>query len=910
MPKLKSRHRITALAGNMKNGDQLAAYKLVFANMANPSCIDKLVFIDGKPVDYIILDINKSFEAVTGLTGEAIRGKKASQVYGINPPAYLDKFARVIETGEPETFEDFFPAVNKHFRITVSKLEKNFFTSSLYDITDSKFEREANRRTEERLRSIVSILQKKYASAKEMLDSALEEAIALTRSKIGYIYHYSEDTCEFSLNSWSKEVLPECRVAQPRLSYDLAKTGLWGEAVRQRKVIVDNDFSKDNPLHKGLPAGHVRLTKFLTVPIFCEDKIVGVVGVANKETDYDELDALQLQLLMEVVWKNIDTIEANEELNKIEWMLSNSNGEILPNQGGQIFGDPVSMNRNGLIKKYLGKELLDGMVGDYLDLLNTSSVIYEATGAYAHVKLVSAWCRLLDVSSRKLCGQTQIQDIMNSGKWLWHNSFWNECCEKVVENGCSFDVSSKGGIRIYAVPIFSKGRTIGAACFGYGSPPVNPEQLREIAEKFKISFDELMAAAKDYKSRPAYIIEMAKKRLNTIARLIGSIVETRETENQLRHAMKMESIGRLAGGVAHDFNNMLGVIMGHAEMAMLESEDNSLVVSDLENIMSAAKRSADLTQQLLAFARKQAILPKVLDLNSVVSGMLKMLRRLIGENLELKFKLCESRMMVKIDPAQLDQILVNLVINAREAVSANGKIIIETSVFRIADKDLSGRLGLAAGNYALLSVSDNGCGMAPEVLDQIFEPFFTTRPEGRGTGLGLSTVYGIVQQNSGVISAYSEEGRGTTIKIYLPLVNENAENGEGSRIYEELPMGRETILLVEDDKKLLKLATSMLMKLGYEVLAVDNPVEAVEISRKASGAIDLVLTDVVMPGLNGSQMYEQIATIRPGIRCLFMSGYTADIIAHHGQLKEGCCFLEKPFNLITMARKIREVLDA
>jgi CheY-like chemotaxis protein len=290
--------------------------------------------------------------------------------------------------------------------------------------------------------------------------------------------------------------------------------------------------------------------------------------------------------------------------------------------------------------------------------------------------------------------------------------------------------------------------------------------------------------------------------------------------------------------------------------------------------------------------------------------MLKMLRRLIGENLELKFKLCESRMMVKIDPTQLDQILVNLVINAREAVSANGKIIIETSVFRIADKDLSGRLGLAAGNYALLSVSDNGCGMAPEVLDQIFEPFFTTRPEGRGTGLGLSTVYGIVQQNSGVISAYSEEGRGTTIKIYLPLVNENAENGEGSRIYEELPMGRETILLVEDDKKLLKLATSMLMKLGYEVLAVDNPVEAVEISRKASGAIDLVLTDVVMPGLNGSQMYEQIATIRPGIRCLFMSGYTADIIAHHGQLKEGCCFLEKPFNLITMARKIREVLDA
>jgi len=384
--------------------------------------------------------------------------------------------------------------------------------------------------------------------------------------------------------------------------------------------------------------------------------------------------------------------------------------------------------------------------------------------------------------------------------------------------------------------------------------------------------------------------------------------ERKQLQIQLAQAQKMESVGRLAGGVAHDFNNMLGVIIGHAEMALDQFSSEDPMRSDIEEIRKAAQRSADLTRQLLAFARKQAITPKVLNLNDAISGMLKMLRRLIGEDIDLSWLPQNDMCSVRIDPAQLDQILANLCVNARDAIGGIGKIKIWTRNTTISEETRPQGLDIKPGRYVLLSVGDNGCGISKEVREHLFEPFFTTKDVGRGTGLGLATVYGIVTQNDGVIHAKSELGAGTEFEIYLPYVepehrtkaameNKNAWRGLG-----------ETVLLVEDEPAILNLGKTMLKKMGLTVLAANGPGDALRMAKDHLGTIELLISDVIMPEMNGRDLAGQIASIYPGIKCLFMSGYTADVIAHRGVLDEGVNFIQKPFSLQDLSTKVRELL--
>jgi PAS domain S-box-containing protein len=385
--------------------------------------------------------------------------------------------------------------------------------------------------------------------------------------------------------------------------------------------------------------------------------------------------------------------------------------------------------------------------------------------------------------------------------------------------------------------------------------------------------------------------------------------EERETlQAQLRQAQKLESIGRLAGGVAHDFNNMLCIIIGRAEMALEKLGSADPTRSDLLEIIMAGRRSADLTRQLLAFARKQIIAPKVLDLNDTVGGMLTMLQRLIGENIDLRWKPGANVWPVKMDPSQVDQILANLVVNARDAITNVGKVTIETEKVEIDAVYCATHADAAPGSYVMLAVSDNGRGMDQEVMAQIFEPFFTTKAVGQGTGLGLATVFGIVKQNQGFIDVHSEPGKGTTFKLYLPR-HELAEAppAEG-QIITETPTGTETILLVEDEQALLELATLQLVELGYTVLAADTPVKAIRLAKKHDGEIQLLMTDVIMPEMSGRELAKQINLQLPGIKCLYVSGYTADIIAEQGVLDQGIHFLQKPFSLVTLAVKMREAL--
>jgi PAS domain S-box-containing protein len=403
-------------------------------------------------------------------------------------------------------------------------------------------------------------------------------------------------------------------------------------------------------------------------------------------------------------------------------------------------------------------------------------------------------------------------------------------------------------------------------------------------------------------------IRDASGRITNYVSVRRNISDQLRLEAQFRQAQKMESVGRLAGGVAHDFNNMLGVILGHAELATHHAEANNPLRAHLEAILDAGHRSADITRQLLAFARRQTISPKVLDLNATVEGMFKMIRRLIGEQIDLAWLPKANVWPVKMDPSQIDQILVNLCVNARDAISEMGKITIETGKVTLGETCCSRHNDFVPGDYVLIAVSDNGCGMDRETCDRIFEPFFTTKDVSRGSGLGLSTVYGIVKQNNGLINVYSEPGKGTTFRIYLPRHAGDVNETEAQTV--KIPHGRgETVLLVEDEAVMMEVSQAILENLGYRVLTAMSPTMAIQLAEQHASEIDLLITDVIMPELNGRDLAAMVRDRCPAVKTLFMSGYTADVIVHQGVLEAGVNFIQKPFSIQDLASKIRISLD-
>jgi PAS domain S-box-containing protein len=390
--------------------------------------------------------------------------------------------------------------------------------------------------------------------------------------------------------------------------------------------------------------------------------------------------------------------------------------------------------------------------------------------------------------------------------------------------------------------------------------------------------------------------------------IMQDISEQKRMEGELRQAQKMEAVGRLAGGVAHDFNNMLGVILINAELSLLANDLPASQRRFILDIKEAAERSADLTRQLLAFSRKQPAQPKRTDLNQVVQENWKMLLRMIEGDISLDFRPAPVLNPVFMDPSQITQILTNLVINARDALPGAGTISVETANVQLEAASALIHEGLSPGSYVRLTVSDTGAGMDARTLEHIFEPFFTTKGEGQGTGLGLSTVYGIVKQNSGAISVRSHLGFGTAMKIYLPVCQQ-VEGVEEPGQETTCPGGTETILVAEDELPMMKVIRTVLEGKGYTILAASSPLDALLMASKHQGPIDLLITDVVMPGLNGKELQEHCTQERPKLKVLFISGYTGDILAKRGLMREETNFLQKPFRIQDLARKVREVLD-
>ncbi len=655
------------------------------------------IFVKDENLRYLI--VNQALAGYFGLPPAAVIGRCDAELL-TRPVADECRLSdqQVIDTRGPIVVEQVIGNAIYHVtKFPVPLAESRIGVGGIIrDVTGRKQQELEILRNSARLKCLVNILQHPADNIQEFLDFALNEAIILAHSRFGYIYFYHEAEQVFELNTWSRGVMEACAVTEPQTRYDLAQTGIWGEAVRQRRPIVVNDFSSPQALKKGYPEGHVALTSFLTIPVFSHDRIVAVVGMANKAEKYDDEDILQLTLLMNTVWKVLEQHQARTE--------------------------------NQLLQQ------------------------------------------------------------------------------------------------------------------------------------------------------------------------------------QLLQAQKMESIGRLASGVAHDFNNQLSVILGYVQLAAMKLPPQSPVYEDLNEVQIAAGRAGELTRQLLAFARQQVASPQTLNLNATIDGMLKMLRRLIHEDIDLQWKPGTDLWPVRLDPSQADQILANLAVNARDAIHGAGWLTITTANISLDPGECLLRLELAPGDYVLLTVSDSGAGIPPDVRDKIFEPFFTTKELGQGTGLGLSIVYGIVRQNKGSISVYSEVGQGTTFRIYLPR-ERRGEVEQAAKTEEPLPLGGfETILLVEDEKPLLDLTRAMLAQIGYTVLAASSPRAALELAQNHPEAIHLLLTDLILPEMHGHQLQEEIQAGHPNIRVLYMSGYPSQVIACQGILQPDAHFLSKPFAVTALAAKVREVL--
>ena len=398
----------------------------------------------------------------------------------------------------------------------------------------------------------------------------------------------------------------------------------------------------------------------------------------------------------------------------------------------------------------------------------------------------------------------------------------------------------------------------------------------------------------------------------SVGGLIGAILditdrkrmeeENASLQDQLRQSQKVEAIGQLAGGIAHDFNNLLTIIQGNSQLSLMDLQEGDPLKANIEEIQEAAKRAADLTRQLLAFSRKQILEMRVLDLNQVLQRLDKMLRRVIGEDIDLTMFLPESIWKVKADPGQIEQVIINLAVNARDAMPEGGKLTIETANVELDEEYANKHIAVQPGRYVMLSMSDTGVGMTPEVRERIFEPFFTTKEKGKGTGLGLSTVYGIVKQSGGNVWVYSEPGQGTTFKIYLPQVDEPLEELR-EEVVKEVSRGHETILLVEDEDVVRKLAVRVLKRQGYKVLEAPDGGKAFMLCEAYKEPIHLILTDVVMPGMSGRKLVDRLKVIHPEMKVLYMSGYTDNAILHHGILEPGTNFIQKPFTVDETGKK-------
>jgi PAS domain S-box-containing protein len=779
-----------------------------------------------------IADVNAAYCTLTGYTRDELLTMTIGDIEAVETPAETAaRMKRIIRNGSEifETWHRHKDGTPIPVEISVTRIDtgQHYIVCFCRDLTERKRSEEQLQAAHARLKALWSVSSLDNADLKTISDHILESVTRMTNSPYGFYGFLNGDESAMAIHSWSGLAMRHCDTVDKPTHYSIGEAGLWAEAVRQRRPLIVDDYRKAHPAKRGVPEGHVTLSRLLVVPFIHKDTIKSIAVVGNRTTPYGEDDIAHIQSFLDSVQAIIDSKQAEQELRRHQELLANL-AKLVP----------------GTIYQY---RLYPSGHSEFPYASPGMNEIYEVTPDEIRLDASVAFTRLhpedRDRVSEAIFDSARTQQrfhcefrvLLPRQGLRWR---WSEAQPQLLDDGSTL---------------------------WYGI-------ILDITEKKEA--------------------EEAQEQL----------------QQQLSQAQKMESIGRLAGGVAHDFNNMLSVMLGYSEMGMDLVDEDTPIHMALSGIYQAAQRSADLTRQLLAFARKQTIEPKIIDLNTAIKNMLAMLRRLIGEDIELTWLPCEQVGLVNMDPSQIDQVLANLCVNARDAISGNGSITITTSQIVI-DERRHGKFGeITPGDYVLLSITDTGCGMDTETMGRLFEPFFTTKSAGEGTGLGLATVFGIVKQNKGFIEVESAPGHGTTFTIGLPKHLFEIQSDGAKKPRQAAVSGSGTILLVEDEAAILQMAAAMLERLGYRVIPTTKPGEALDIVSSSGEKIDLLITDVIMPEMNGRDLVARCQAIRPELKCLYMSGYTADVIASHGVLPTDVHFLQKPFTRKTLSNKMHAIL--
>ena len=808
-------------------------YRSLFENMMNGYCYCRMLFDRNRPHDFIYIDVNWAFESLTGLKN--VVGKKVSEaIPGIQEtdPELFVICGRVVLTGRPETFEMYIESLSTWFSISVYRPEKEHFVAVFDVITRRKQAEEALSLSEENLKKTANELRIRNRIAEVFLRVPDEEmcakVLAIILDALGSMYgvfgHLNEKG-DFVVPTMTRMVWEQCRVSDKSFIFLRDKWGnsSWPRAIREKRTICLNEPSTNTP------QGHVLITRHVSLPIIHRNEVVGLIQVANKESEYTSED--------------IDFLEAIA-------------ASIAP-----VLDARLKQERQEAKRKRI-EEALRKSEEKYRGLM-------EAT---------ADWVWTCDPKGRQ--------------------TFANNAAKEIL------------GYELHEI--------IGAATVSL----MHPEDAKRVQKWFtkvveeKKGWKNAVLRWKHKDGTTKFLESSARPILDSKGDLVGfagidrDVTERLRLEQQLLQTQKMEAIGTLAGGVAHDFNNLLSVILGNADLMLMELRKDHPFYNGIKEVRKAGTGAASLTRQLLAFSRQQVIQPEIINLNDVLHTTTKMLQRLIGENIDFQTIPDPALEPIEADSGQMEQVIINLAVNARDAMPTGGRLTVETKNLDL-NEDFFKSQGVEgkAGRYVMLRVNDTGSGMDQELLDHIFDPFFTTKGIERGTGLGLSTVYGIVKQNNGHIFVDSQPGQGSAFEVYLPAAKGEKETVTAEIVTKGSLTGTETILVVEDDTQLQRLTSRILERYNYRVLQASSGDEALKVSQKHEGPINLILADVIMPGMNVREMAESIQSRRKETKTLYMSGHMDDTISHYGILEPGINFLQKPYTPEGLVRKIREVLD-
>lgn len=867
-------------------------YRAMFENMASASCVNKIVYEDGRAVDYRVLDVNPAYERITGISRKEAVGALASVLYGIGQAPFLDAYSRVAETGEPTEFEAWLEPMQKHLHVTVGCPKPGFFSTVLTDITERKRAEQGLRESEERFRILLENIE-----TVAIQGYGLDGTIQYWNKGSEKLYGYRQQEA-IGGNLLDLIIPSEMREAVAKEMRRMAESG---RPLPPEELLLKH---KDGSRVPVISSHTLVRVSGRAHELFCID-----VDISERKQAEDALRASK-ELLTETErigkvggWSfNIDTLTQvwTDEVYRIHETAISPDPTV--EQGINYY----TQESRPIIEQAVHRAIAHGEAFDF------ELEIITAKGNTRAVHTIGK----ADLPNRRIYGF--FQDITERKQ---AESELRRLSTAIRQSPETVVITDTAGTIQYVNPAFE--RTTGyTRAEALGQNPRILNSGRHDAEFYRVMWNTLQEGrvwqgrmVNKRKDGSLYTedasIAPVKDNDGTITNYVAvkrDITAELAREEMLSQAQKMESVGRLAGGVAHDFNNLLMGIMGYAELCREQLPVDHPVREWVGEIIREAERSANLTRQLLAFARKQTVAPQVIDLNDAVGNMLKMLRRLIGEDIDLVWQPGANVWPLKIDPGQVDQILANLCVNARDAIGGDGRITIETDIVSIDADYCEEHAEAAPGSYVLLTVSDDGCGMDRETLQHVFEPFFTTKPTGEGTGLGLATVYGIAKQNNGFVNVYSEPGEGTTFRIYLPRDTSVARDAAEAAPKTAIRNGTETILLVEDETAIRTIMQLVLAKLGYTVIPAASPAEALRLAEAHRDGIDLMITDVVMPGMNGRALAEQLAPDFPKMKVLYMSGYTADVVAQRGILDEGVHFLGKPVGRDALAQKVREVL--